>query len=160
MRILGIDPGTRDCGYGAIETDGYEARVLDFGAVRSRDSSLPARLKAIYEGLQSVAESVQPDVVAVESAFFGKNVRSALKIGEGRGVALLAAAASGAEVVEYSPAEVKKAVVGTGRAHKSQVQKMVQTILGLSEPPSSQDASDALAIAICHLHRLPPQASA
>ncbi|MHC4788904.1 MAG: crossover junction endodeoxyribonuclease RuvC [Planctomycetota bacterium] len=158
MRILGIDPGTQVCGYGVIEVDGAEARALDYGVVRGRARPLSERLKVIHEGLLEVIGRFEPDVAAIEGAFFGKNVRSALKIGEGRGVALLAAAASGLEVVEYAPAEVKKAVVGTGRAHKSQVQQMVRAILRLPELPSPDDAADALALAICHFHRLPPAA--
>jgi crossover junction endodeoxyribonuclease RuvC len=156
MRILGIDPGTQIAGYGIIETDGHDVRALDYGVVRTADRPLPERLRVIYEGLQAIITRFQPDVVAVEGAFFGKNVRSALKIGEGRGVALLAAASRGIEVAEYAPAEVKKAVVGSGRAHKAQVQQMVRLILALRDPPSPEDAADALAIAICHFHRLPP----
>ncbi len=156
MRILGIDPGTQVAGYGVIETDGHDVRALDYGVVRCGRRDLPARLKVIFDGLQTIIARFEPDVVAVEGAFFGKNVRSALKIGEGRGVALLAAASRGLEVAEYAPAEVKKAVVGSGRAHKSQVQQMVRLILALREPPAPEDAADALAIAICHFHRLPP----
>lgn len=155
MRILGIDPGTQVCGYGVIETDGRDVHAVDYGVVRSSDRSLPHRLKVIYDGLRTIIERSEPDVVAVEGAFFGKDARSALKIGEGRGVALLAAAGSGLEVVEYAPAEVKTSVVGTGRAHKSQVQQMVRLILALPELPTPEDAADALAIAICHYHRLP-----
>lgn len=156
MRILGIDPGTQVCGYGVIETRGPQVRTLDFGVARSSDASLPARLKVIYDGLVEIIGRYNPDVVAVEGAFYQKNVRTAIKIGEGRGVALLAAAARGIEVVEYAPAEVKKAVTGNGNASKPQVQQMVRAILGLRELPSPEDAADALAIALCHFHRLPP----
>jgi crossover junction endodeoxyribonuclease RuvC len=156
MKILGIDPGTQVAGYGVIETDGRDVRALDYGVIRAADRPLPERLRVIYDGLLAIMERFQPDVVAVEGAFFGKNVRSALKIGEGRGVALLAAASRGLEVAEYAPAEVKKAVVGSGRAHKSQVQQMVRLYLALREVPSPEDAADALAIAICHFHRLSP----
>ncbi|MHC4788828.1 MAG: crossover junction endodeoxyribonuclease RuvC [Planctomycetota bacterium] len=156
MRIMGIDPGTRVCGYGIIEADGAEARALDYGVVRSSDAALAARLKVIYEGLLTVIQRLEPDVAAIEGVFAGKNVRSALKIGEGRGAALLAAATAGVEVAEYAPAQVKKAVLGSGRGHKSQVQQMVKVILGLPELPAPDDAADALALAICHLHRLPP----
>ncbi len=154
MRILGIDPGTQVCGYGVIETDGSQARAVDYGALRGPAGDLPERLAAIFAGLREVMERFGPDVVAVEGAFYGKNVRTALKIGEGRGVALLAAAQRGCDVVEYAPAEVKKSVVGNGRAHKSQVQQMVRAILGLPEAPHPEDAADALAIAICHFHRV------
>ena len=156
MRILGVDPGTRVCGYGVIEVSGPDARALDYGVVRSDDASLARRLHVIHGGLCTVIGRFRPDVAALEGAFFGKNARSALKIGEGRGVALLAAAAGGIEVVEYAPAEVKKAVVGSGRADKSQVQQMVRILLNLPEVPEPADAADALAIALCHAHRLPP----
>jgi len=155
MRILGIDPGTQVCGYGVIEEARGEARAVDYGVVRCRQRAVPERLRAIYEGLLEVIDEFAPDVAAVETAFFGKNVRSALRMGEGRGVALLAVVSRGLEVAEYSPAEVKKAVVGSGRAHKSQVQQMVRVLLQLDEVPEPEDASDALAIAICHFHRLP-----
>lgn len=154
MRVLGIDPGTQVCGYAVLEADGRQARPLGFGVIRSRDASLPRRLKVIYDGLLEVIQRLKPDVVAVEGVFFGKNVQTALKIGEGRGIALLAAARNDLDVVEYSPAEVKRAVVGHGRAHKSQVQQMVREILRLPELPIPEDAADALAIAICHHHRL------
>jgi len=154
VRILGIDPGTQVCGYAVLESDGHEARVLECGTVAGgRGHGVPERLKVIYNGLRSVIERLQPDVVAVEGAFFGKNVRSALKIGEARGVALLAAATGGLDVVEYAPAAVKRAVVGHGRAHKSQVQQMVKVICHLPDDPMPEDATDALAIALCHHHR-------
>ncbi len=155
MRILGVDPGTQVCGYGVIETNGADARALDYGVAKARGASLPARLKVVYDGLQEVIERHRPDVVAVEGAFYQKDVRAAIKIGEARGVALLAAAQQGIEVVEYAPAEVKKAVTGNGNASKPQVQQMVRVILRLPEVPSPADAADALAIAVCHFHRLP-----
>jgi crossover junction endodeoxyribonuclease RuvC len=155
MRILGIDPGTQVCGYGLIDTDGPDARAVDYGVVKSRERVLALRLRDIHRGLTAVIDRHHPDVAALEGAFYGKNVRSALKIGEGRGAALVAAAEAGMEVVEYAPAEVKKAVAGTGRAHKSQVQQMVRVILNLRELPEPEDAADALAIAICHFHRMP-----
>lgn len=155
MRILGVDPGTRVCGYGVIDTDGPDAHAVDYGVVRSRAQDLAMRLWDIHRGLITVIERHEPEVAALEGAFFGRNVRSALKIGEGRGAAMVAAADAGLQVVEYAPAEVKKAVAGTGRAHKSQVQQMVRIILNLPELPEPEDAADALAIAICHFHRLP-----
>ena len=138
-----------------IETDGANARALDYGVVRSKDKSLPRRLWVIYDGLVTIILRHKPDVLVTETAFAGKNVRSALKIGEARGAVLVAAVGNGLEVAEYSPAEVKKAVVGNGRAHKSQVQQMVRLILGLPEIPEPEDAADALAIALCHVNRLP-----
>ncbi len=155
MRILGVDPGTLVCGYGMIETDGANTRAVDYVVVRSKDKSLPRRLCVIYDGLVTIILRHKPDVLVTETAFAGKNVRSALKIGEARGAVLVAAVGNGLEVAEYSPAEVKKAVVGNGRAHKSQVQQMVRLILGLPEIPEPEDAADALAIALCHVNRLP-----
>ena len=153
MRILGIDPGTRLCGYAVLESEGNLLRPLDYGVVGCRSRSLPERLKVIYEALTAVIERFKPDVAAVEGVFYGRNPRTTIKIGEGRGIVLLAAAAAGIEVVEYAPAEVKSAVVGSGRAQKSQVQQMVYHLLNLPEIPQSDDAADALAIAICHGHR-------
>ncbi|MFO7957940.1 MAG: crossover junction endodeoxyribonuclease RuvC [Candidatus Brocadiia bacterium] len=156
MRILGIDPGTRFCGYGVIETDGYEARALEYGVVECRNSPVPVRLKEIFAGLMEVIERSEPDVAAVESTFSGRNAKTALRIGEGRGVALLAAANCEVEVVEYAPARVKKSVVGSGRAHKSQVQQMVSTLLHLPDEDIPEDAADALALALCHMARMGP----
>ena len=153
VRVLGIDPGTQVCGYGVVDLDGADMKAVDYGVVKGLRGALPQRLKIIHEGLTAVIARHNPDVVAVEGVFRGVNPRTALKIGEGRGVALLAAAAAGVKVAEHSPAMVKKAVVGSGRAHKSQVQQMVRVILGLKEVPSPEDAADALAVAICHCHR-------
>lgn len=153
QRIIGIDPGTIVCGYGVLETAGQRARVLDFGVVRQRKGALHERLLAIHRGLASVFERFEPHAAAIEGAFYGKNARTALKIGEARGMALITAGAAGAEVFEYAPAVVKKSVVGNGRAQKYQVQEMVRLILGLDEVPEPEDASDALALAICHWHR-------
>jgi len=154
LRIVGVDPGTKVCGYGAIETDGDDVRVLDFGVVKKMSGSLPERLMALHRGLSAVFARCGPDVVVVEGAFYGKNARTALAMGEARGMVLLTAAQSGAEVVEYAPKVAKKSVVGSGRADKSQVQRMVRVILNLPELPEPPDASDALALAICHYHRV------
>jgi len=153
MKILGIDPGTRICGYGAIESSGNQLSTIDFGTIRCKDCDVPLRLKAIYEGLTEIIRRVEPDAVAVEKAFYGKNPNTAIKLGEARAIALLAAAETDAEIAQYPPATVKKSVVGNGRAQKDQVQLMVSRLLGLQDPPSPQDASDALALAICHSHR-------
>ncbi|MEF8787980.1 MAG: crossover junction endodeoxyribonuclease RuvC [Planctomycetota bacterium] len=153
MKILGIDPGTRICGYGAIESSGNQLRTLDFGTIRCTDGDVPHRLKAIYEGLTEIIRRMEPGAVAVEKAFYGKNPNTAIKLGQARAVALLAAAEADAEIAQYPPATVKKSVVGNGRAQKDQVQLMVSRLLGLAESPSPQDASDALALAICHSHR-------
>ena len=155
MRVIGIDPGTLVCGYGVIDSIGSKMKVVDYGAIRvKKEMTFPERLVFIHQGITEVIRKRKPDVAAVEQLFVGKNVRSAMRTGEGRGVAVLTAALEDLPVHEYTPAEVKKAVVGAGRAHKSQVQEMVRIILGLEKIPKPQDAADALAIAICHCQRL------
>ena len=153
MRIFGIDPGSERTGYGCVETDGRVARLVTFGAITaaSRDA-FPQRLAGIYRELCTQLAACQPDCVAIESLFHAMNARSALKLGHARGVAVLAAVEHGCPVVEYTPAAVKRAVVGYGRAEKHQVQQMIKLLLGLPRPPAPHDAADALAVAICHLH--------
>ena len=153
MRVLGIDPGTQVCGYGVIDADGSCLRTVDYGVIRCARRPLPERLHVIHTGLTKIIARHSPDVAAVEGAFYGKNPRTALKIGEARGMVLVALASAGVEIAEYAPATVKQAVVGAGRASKSQVQQMVRLILGLPELPHPPDAADALALAICHCHR-------
>lgn len=151
---MGIDPGTRVVGYGVVET--RESRILPvtFGVIRARRADeYPVRLRRIFEGLSRVLREYRPGEVAIEEAFYGKSVSAALRMGEGRGVAMVAVALEDTPLFQYSPAEVKKAVVGSGRAHKSQVQEMVRMLLGLSQAPQPEDAADALAVAICHCHR-------
>lgn len=155
LTILGVDPGTRVAGYGVIEAGGRRLRAIAHGTIAVGKADLPGRLAGVYDGLGEVIERFRPDVVAVESVFGGKNIQSAIKLGEGRGIILLRAAQAGLPVVEYPPATIKKAVAGSGRADKGQVQRMVQRVLGLVDLPSPADAADALAIAICHGHRLP-----
>lgn len=151
---MGIDPGTHKAGYAVVDASPKGLRVVDCGVVRAKGKKdLPNRLKDLYDGLLQVISLHEPDTLAVEECFYGKNIQSTVKMGEGRGVALLAAAVCNVPVAEYSPAEVKKSVVGNGQAHKSQVQRMVQALLGLPEPPEPDDVADALAIAICHSHR-------
>jgi crossover junction endodeoxyribonuclease RuvC len=153
VRIVGIDPGSERTGYGCVETDGRRHRLISCGAVTAAaGDAFPDRLARIYRELSAVFARTRPECVAVESVFHAVNARSALKLGHARGVALLAAVEAGCTVVEYSPAEVKRAVVGYGRADKRQVQQMVKLLLGLDKPPSPYDAADALAVAICHLH--------
>jgi crossover junction endodeoxyribonuclease RuvC len=153
VRIVGIDPGSERTGYGCVETDGRRHRLVTCGAITAAaGDSFPTRLARIHRELARLFAKTQPDCVAVESVFHAVNARSALKLGHARGVALLAAVEAGCTIVEYTPAEVKRAVVGYGRAEKRQVQQMVKLLLGLARPPSSYDASDALAVAICHLH--------
>ena len=157
MRVFGIDPGSTRTGYGCVETDGSRHRIVLCGAISSPASaSFPERLHEIHRGLAALIVQCQPDSVAIESIFYATNARSALKLGHARGVAVLAAAQAGLPVVEYSPAEVKRAVVGHGRAEKAQVQQMVKLLLGLAAVPSPHDAADALAVAICHVHAQAP----
>ena len=153
MRIVGIDPGSERTGYGCVETDGRRHRLVTCGAITAAaGDTFPIRLSRIHRELATVLAKTRPDCVAVESVFHAVNARSALKLGHARGVVLLAAVEAGCEIVEYTPAEVKRAVVGYGRAEKRQVQHMIKLLLGLAQPPSPYDASDALAVAICHLH--------
>jgi crossover junction endodeoxyribonuclease RuvC len=155
MRVIGIDPGTLVCGYGIVDEKDSKMKAVAFGAVRVKsDMTFPERLLMIHQGLLEAIREHRPDVAAVERLFVGKSAKSAMATGEGRGVAVLTAAVAGLPVEEYTPAEVKKAVVGTGGAHKTQVQEMVRIILGLEKVPRPQDAADALAIAICHCQRL------
>ena len=157
MRIFGIDPGSIRTGYGCVETDGRAMRLVTCGAISAKlDDEFPQRLARIHRELSVLLAECQPDSVAVESLFHATNVQSALKLGHARGVAILAAVEAGCPVVEYAPAEIKRAVVGYGRAEKHQVQAMIKILLGLAQPPSPHDAADALAVAICHVHSMPP----
>ena len=154
MRIFGIDPGSDRTGYGCIETDGRGPRLVTCGALASPPrATFPQRLMAIHDGLAALLAEWRPDCVAVEEIFHARNVRSALTLGHARGAALLAATRAGLPVAAYTPAEVKRAVVGYGRADKPQVQRMVRLLLGLDRAPAPHDAADALAVALCHLHR-------
>jgi crossover junction endodeoxyribonuclease RuvC len=154
MRVLGIDCGTEFTGYGVVDADpAAKLRCVDCGAIRvSPREPMARRLERIHDGIAGLIRVHQPSQVAIEDVFYAVNVKSALKLGQVRGVAMLAAAAAGLEVAEYAPLSIKSAVVGYGKAEKSQVQWMVARLLELAEPPESEDASDALAIAICHLH--------
>jgi crossover junction endodeoxyribonuclease RuvC len=153
VRIVGIDPGSERTGYGCVETDGRRHRLVTCGVIAAvAGDPFPIRLARIHRELAHLFAKTRPDCVAVESVFHAVNARSALKLGHARGVALLAAVEAGCTIAEYTPAEVKRAVVGYGRAEKRQVQQMIKLLLGLAQPPSPYDASDALAVAICHLH--------
>src|SRR5216683_1291063 len=154
MRVLGIDCGTEYTGYGVVELeDSGRLACLISGAIKlSAREPLPRRLSRISDRLAEIINEHHPDQVAIEDVFYALNVKSALKLGQVRGVAMLAAAAAGLEVAEYSPLTIKLAVVGYGRAEKQQVQHMVTRLLELANPPEPMDVSDALAIAICHLH--------
>ena len=152
MRIFGIDPGSQRTGYGCVESIGRRHALVICGSLSGpKGASFPDRLHAIHEGLKALIARHQPDCVAIEDIFHHRNVRSALKLGQARGIALLAASEAGLPVVSYAPATVKRAVVGYGRAEKQQVQQMVKLLLGLAQPPTPHDAADALAVAICHL---------
>jgi crossover junction endodeoxyribonuclease RuvC len=154
MITLGIDPGIALTGYGIIEEkhDG-SLHVINYGVIRtSADLSQADRLVHLYQRIKSIILLHQPDMGAVEKLFFERNVRTALNVGQARGVALLTMAESGLQIGEYTPLEVKQAVAGYGGADKNQVQQMVKTILDLETIPRPDDAADALAVAICHIH--------
>lgn len=154
MRVLGIDCGTELTGFGVV--DQQENGALDFvaaGAIQlSKREAMPKRLAKVFTDLSQLIYSHSPGIVAIEEVFYSVNAKSALKLGQVRGVAMLAASSAGLEVAEYSPLSIKSAVVGYGKAEKIQVQHMVAHLLHLPEPPRPADAADALAIAICHLH--------
>lgn len=154
MRVLGIDCGSEVTGYGVVEdAGGRDLHCLAAGVVRARPRDpLPRRLDAICRELRRVITLQRPDVVAIEDVFYAANAKSALKLGHVRGAAMLAAAAEGLQVAEYAPLAIKSAVVGYGKAEKSQVQHMVARLLRLPSLPEPPDVADALAIAICHLH--------
>ena len=153
MRVLGIDPGIATTGYGLVDLRGDTLHAVTFGTI-STQAGLPfsQRLVRIHQELQSLLIRSQPDCAAVEAVFFARNVQSALRLGQARGVILLALAQAGVEVHAYSALEVKQAVTSYGQAVKGQVQEMVRLLLDLAETPSPADAADALAIAICHHH--------
>jgi len=152
VRVLGIDPGSRITGYGLVEQQGSRLVHVDNGAIFT-DSAVdfPGRLKRIFDGLTDVIAEYRPDEVAVENIFFATNAQSALKLGQARGAAIVAAVHAGLVVAEYSALQVKQAVVGQGKAEKEQVQKMLKVLLGLPEVAQA-DASDALAVAVCHIN--------
>jgi len=155
MRILGIDPGSGSTGYGIIDTDGSQHRAILYGAIKTNSKKpFHERLLKIHSDLIDVLSREKADIMAIEEVFHATNVQSALRLGHARGVALLVAAQQGLDVCEYSPLEIKNAVVGYGRAEKEQVQAMVRLLLNLPEIPSPNDAADALAVAICHAHRM------
>jgi crossover junction endodeoxyribonuclease RuvC len=157
MRVFGIDCGTEITGFGVVESDeeSRNPRLIckAFGAIHlSKKKTMAERLKQIFDELNAALDQWQPDVVAVEEVFYSVNAKSALKLGQVRGVALLTVARMGLPLAEYAPLKIKSSVVGYGLAGKEQVQFMVARLLGLAEPPEPPDAADALAIAICHLH--------
>jgi crossover junction endodeoxyribonuclease RuvC len=151
--ILGIDPGTSRCGYGVIrDSAGSGLELLDYGVIETDpESSTPESLREIFQKVSRIIDEFAPDTVVVEQVFYGSNTRTALSVGQARGIILLAAANRGLPISEYTPLQVKQAVVGHGRAEKGQVQYMVKALLKMSSLPPD-DAADALAVAICHAH--------
>jgi crossover junction endodeoxyribonuclease RuvC len=153
MRILGIDPGTVNLGYGVVD-DGQEMRMVDYGVLSlSRYARLEERLRSIYDGLSQIVAKHHPDEVAIEEPFAGRNIRSALAIGRAQAIAILVAANQRLPIYRYSPAQVKQQVTSYGGSDKKQVQEGVRMLLGLQESPQPSDASDALAVAICHIQQ-------
>ncbi|MCI8648203.1 MAG: crossover junction endodeoxyribonuclease RuvC [Firmicutes bacterium] len=153
MRILGIDPGYAILGYGIVEMKGNRFKAIDYGAVTTdAKTDMPDRLKILYNSLMELILEYEPDVASVEELFFNTNAKTAILVGQARGVAVLACANSGLEIAEYTPLQIKQALVGYGRAEKQQVQLMVKTLLNLKEVPKPDDTADALAAAVCHGH--------
>jgi crossover junction endodeoxyribonuclease RuvC len=151
--IMGIDPGFAITGYGVVKYEGNKFSVIDYGAVTTEASmELSKRLLVLSNRLEELLAIHKPDAFAIEELFFNKNVKTALTVGHGRGVAILCAAKAGLSVFEYTPLQVKQAVVGYGRAEKAQVQQMIKVILNLSAIPKPDDVADALAVAVCHGH--------
>ncbi|MDA8216918.1 MAG: crossover junction endodeoxyribonuclease RuvC [Dehalococcoidales bacterium] len=153
MLTLGIDPGTAITGYGLVRSEGDSQSLVDCGVVTTPSGlALPQRLLILYDGLSALVANWRPDQAAVEQLFFSRNVRTALAVGHARGVVLLALAKAQVPVAEYTPGEVKQAIVGYGRGRKEQIQEMVRIILGLEAVPTPDDAADALALALCHAY--------
>ncbi|MDR0875901.1 MAG: crossover junction endodeoxyribonuclease RuvC [Clostridiales Family XIII bacterium] len=151
LAILGVDPGYAILGWGVVEYRASRHRLMGYGTVEtSKDLSMPERLKELYRGLTGVIAKYEPDVAAVEELFFNSNQKTAIKVGEARGAAVLACANAGLDVYEYTPLQIKQALTGYGRAEKKQIQEMVRQVLGLVKPPTPDDAADAVACAICH----------
>lgn len=153
MIIMGIDPGFAITGYGILSYRGNKFSVIYYGAITTYASmKLPERLLILSQKLEELIEKYKPEAISVEELFFNKNIKTALTVGHGRGVAILSAAKSGIPVYEYTPLQVKQAVVGYGRAEKLQMQQMIKIILNLPEIPKPDDVADALAVAVCHAH--------
>lgn len=153
MLILGLDPGTAITGYGLVRDVEGRLSAVDYGVITTPSGAeLDKRLLQIYQELSALISRHKPDAMAVEKLFFSRNVRTAMAVGQARGVVLLTAALAGVPVYEYTPLEVKQAIVGYGGAEKQQVQQMVKLLLNLAEVPQPDDAADAIAVAVCHLH--------
>lgn len=153
MRILGIDPGYAILGYGIVDMKGNHFKAVEYGAITTdAKMDMPGRLKILYNSLMELIARYEPDTASVEELFFNTNAKTAILVGQARGVAVLACANSGLEIAEYTPLQIKQALVGYGRAEKQQVQLMVKTLLNLKAVPKPDDTADALAAAVCHGH--------
>jgi crossover junction endodeoxyribonuclease RuvC len=153
MKVLGIDPGSETLGWGVVEGENLKYKLVDFGIVKSSPrEKFSKRLLKIFQGVSAVIENYRPDVLSIEEAFYSVNVNVAMKLGQVRGAVIVLGELSNLEIAEYSPRLVKQTVVGYGNAEKHQVQEMVRLLLRLQKAPEPHDASDALAIAICHFH--------
>jgi crossover junction endodeoxyribonuclease RuvC len=153
MLVLGLDPGLATMGYGLVEGDGYTLDLVTYGVVRTpAKTPLAERLMQLHRDLSAIIVQYHPDVAAVEELFFSTNARTAIVVGEARGVVLLTLAEAGLPIAEYTPLQVKQAITGYGQADKPQMQQMVRLLLGLSDVPHPDDAADALAVSICHHH--------
>ncbi|EGK14602.1 crossover junction endodeoxyribonuclease RuvC [Kroppenstedtia eburnea] len=153
MRIIGIDPGIAIVGYGVIDRQGNRLKAVDYGSIQTEAGlSTATRLKQIYDEVTELYQKFRPDVVAIEKLFFNRNVTTAFTVGQARGVLMLAAEEAGAVITEYTPLQVKMAVVGYGQAQKRQIQEMVRILLNLPEIPKPDDVADALGVAICEAH--------
>lgn len=151
MKILGIDPGYAIMGYGVIEKTGNRYHAIDYGSLTTdKDMPMPQRLEVLYNGLRDIIDEYRPGVAGIEQLYFNNNAKTAINVGQARGVAILACVKGGLEISEYTPLQIKQALVGNGRAEKKQVQFMVKTLLNLREVPKPDDTADALAAAICH----------
>lgn len=153
MRILGIDPGYAIMGYGVLDYNGNRFKTVAYGSIETDAGvPMPERLKLLYDGLSDVIKLYKPDEASIEELFFNRNVTTAIAVGEARGIALLACVEGGLSIYEYTPMQIKQALVGYGKAEKKQVQTMVKMILNLDEVPKPDDTADAVAAAICHAH--------
>ena len=151
MRILGIDPGYAILGWGVLDVEGNRFKVVAYDSILTdKDTPMPRRLQELYMGLEEIIEKYKPEAASIEELYFNNNAKTAIMVGEARGVAVLACANGGLSISEYTPLQIKQALVGYGRADKKQVQMMVKTILNLQAIPKPDDAADAVAVAICH----------
>ena len=158
MRIIGIDPGYAIVGYGVIDYIGNKFKIVEYGAITTESNqNMNERFKSIYDDLNTIIERTKPEFLAIEELFFNSNQKTAINVAQARGVLLLSALNHGISVHEYTPLQVKQAVVGYGRAEKKQVQLLVKSILGLEKVPKPDDTADALAIAVCHAHSYNPR---